>query len=114
MIGDESRTPAGQRGREMIPLTVYIQDASTQQRGVTRSEEVERMADEIRRAGGLFEVEILRSGRVFLEVIARNAAGEVVTWAADSASGSGDLGASVDRLVHTAHEYLKAVGKVGK
>ena len=91
----------------MIRFTQYLlPNGRKRETSIYRPVEIEALAAEVAAAGGRFEIEVLRTGQVSMEVVTGDS-DEPRSLAHEICDNGPPLLAAVDRLVITAHHNLK-------
>jgi hypothetical protein len=95
----------------MIYFIQYLRpDGRREPASIERPPEIEALANAVRIAGGRFEIEVLRTGAVSMEVVADNPEDpdEPLSVAHELCGNGPEVPPAVDRLVRQAYETLVA------
>lgn len=91
----------------MIHFTQYMRpDGRKQDTTIERPEVVEALARKIVEAGGRFEIEVLRTGAISLEVVADDPDDDLRSVAHELCSNGPEVLVAVDKLVEEAARVL--------
>lgn len=93
-----------------IPFTEYVRpNGATRRELIQRSPEIEQLAKFVLAAGGRFEIEVLGTGRILLEVVCEMTVdGENESWAHVICAHEAQVPEAVDRVVREAYELVAA------